>query len=494
MSFGNTYAFNRDKFGLSSNKSIEDLHSQRSMRATKISFNRRVFTKRPSFAIPSSRKKLQHSATTNRNTYFDVESLYAENIAIKCKIYELDEEYMILKKRMMDLEGELSVKSEGTERVYIMSGQQSIVPELKGTIKELKEKLIVKESEAEDLRAKIKNKRIVEAENEIKQQIQACISLKSQLEQVLTKRVINLDIQNAKERYERNIGEIEELNKTKEDYRCALGIINKELVNARSQEFVSETSFKAKTKKMKLKSRQIKVLKNDGLILNREIFAQEQVFKLKEDQLLVKVDELNEILLKNQSVLSSLETQFNEKTEKIQKIKQITNNIKNYIKRSRTMNLQEVDITQKKLQNPPKFFSKIHKIISQKHLIIEVFLSLLDKNNTQMVTNDDLFKMFNDRSIYISKKYIENAIRLMGCTNRHIPLSKIEEWYERYEYLEEECLSSEADDEFQLLTKSISCSNIFIDEKTVDTYRVPKHNHNTSESHWLTVPGESNLH
>ena len=111
-----------------------------------------------------------------------------------------------------------------------------------------------------------------------------------------------------------------------------------------------------------------------------------------------------------------------------------------------------------------------------------------------MVTNDDLFKMFNDRSIYISKKYIENAIRLMGCTNRHIPLSKIEEWYERYEYLEEECLSSEADDEFQLLTKSISCSNIFIDEKTVDTYRVPKHNHNTSESHWLTVPGESNLH
>ena len=113
------------------------------------------------------------------------------------------------------------------------------------------------------------------------------------------------------------------------------------------------------------------------------------------------------------------------------------------------MNLQEVDITRKKLQNPPKFFSKIHKIISQKHLIIEVFLSLLDKNNTQMVTNDDLFKMFNDRSIYISKKYIENAIRLMGCTNRHIPLSKIEEWYERYEYLEEECLSSEADDEFQ---------------------------------------------
>ena len=158
------------------------------------------------------------------------------------------------------------------------------------------------------------------------------------------------------------------------------------------------------------------------------------------------------------------------------------------------MNEQEIDVARKKLQHPPKFFAKIHKIISQKRLIIEVFLSLLDKNNTQMVTNDDLFKIFKDSSLLINKKYIENAIRLMGCTNKHIPLSKIEEWYDRYDYLED-VESSSSDEEMQQsknFTSSLSCSNIVINERVINSFKAHEY-HKTAEDNVLICSEVSNL-
>ena len=78
-----------------------------------------------------------------------------------------------------------------------------------------------------------------------------------------------------------------------------------------------------------MKTKQIKALKKEVLLLNREIYTQELTVQLKRNKLLGNVDEQNDILLKNQSLLISLETQINEKVEGIQKIKKITNNIKN---------------------------------------------------------------------------------------------------------------------------------------------------------------------
>ena len=194
MYFRNTYSFKKDHLKFANNKGSDEANSQQSIKTTKISFSRRILKKQDSFSLSSSRQKLKNSVTKNGKAYVDIESLCDDNIALKCKIFELDEENLILKKRMMDLENELSAKSEGTERIYTIFRQPSLVSGLKGTIKELKEKLNLRGSETEELRAKIRNKRIIEAENEIKQQILACIDLKNQLEIIMAKRVISMDI------------------------------------------------------------------------------------------------------------------------------------------------------------------------------------------------------------------------------------------------------------------------------------------------------------
>ena len=60
-------------------------------------------------------------------------------------------------------------------------------------------------------------------------------------------------------------------------------------------------------------------------------------------------------------------------------------------------------------------------------MIVAVFLSLIDKENKGMLTRDEILKIFENSPQKIAIKYIENAIRLMGCTDKYIPLRKVEE-------------------------------------------------------------------
>ena len=257
--------------------------------------------------------------------------------------------------------------------------------------------------------------------------------------------------ENAEERYKKNLKEIEDLKRYQIDYKIALDIIKNELDSIKGQENIITNIYKQRYYNKRKKLKKITALKNELILLQKETFKQEKTFKNKEAELIQNLEKLIIINEENAIKLSNNERQLYDKKIQIQEIIKENNNIKTVLRRTRTMNGWDI-IIKKKLPNPPKFFIRLHQIISKKNMIVAVFLSLIDKENKGMLTRDEILKIFENSPQKIAIKYIENAIRLMGCTDKYIPLRKVEEWYEKYDYDEAEFLTSEFSD-FESNTK-----------------------------------------
>lgn len=406
-------------------------------KTSRMNFPRKIIKKQKSISGSQSRKNLNDLSLTCKNSIVDLESLQVENLILKKKFEEIEAEHNGLKNRLMGMENELSVKHDESVKNFRISKEKTLVPGLKNSLKVLKEKLKEKEIEAEGLREKIKNKQSVKAENEIKMHIKDCIRLKSQLEQAMTQQHTLMSYSNIEEIYQKNIFELRELKKTKEDYTQALKIILGELAAAKNQEFSMENLYRCKRKQKNSKSKDIKKLKSDLSAVSMQIFAEELDFQKTETALSADLNAQTERLIENKAKFEALENELAEKIEAIQKIKILNNSIKTAIRRARTLDEIGLNTKQDKLKNPPKFFAAIHQELEKKHMIIEVFLSLLDKNNKSMLTIEEMFRFFGKESMSIKKKHIENALRLMGCNQKFIPLGKIEDWYNKFEYSDE---------------------------------------------------------
>lgn len=433
MSFKSPRIIQLSESNFSLDKLQENNPTCRGLSFSNISSHKNLTKSSTSYSIISLRKYFAVTPRSTPKNFQDTESLKQENDIIKSKLFHLEQDNNLLKKRLQDIEYFFSHgKKERINDFKHSNHKPNQASKLKSKLRKLKEKLKNKESLLEDRKLKIRNKKIIELEEQISIKVLECVKLKEHLFQAL-RCENNQDNRNEKETKAKvNEEELTRLKLINLDYERALDILNKEFYGAQSRLIFLEKTTKKKKKQNKVTISELKKAQLELDMLKNMHEEQKADLELQRNDILKTLDKIKKTGEERQKKLTSLEYQIKEKIESIQRLRKMTQHYKSAIRKSRTMRV--IDDMPIKLQNPPVFFIEIHNIISKKNMIIEVFLSLIDKNNKGMLTSDEIFTIFNAESQRIDKKYIENALKIMGCTEKYIPLSKIEEWYGKYDY------------------------------------------------------------
>ena len=445
MSLGSKFTTHKTDINFLNGKTSLDNKHFISSRSLHNPINRRVLKKQYSWSTSSKRVR-NEIYPQHQKSFLDIESLNEENLLLKLKFAELENENIALKQRFFNIDNNLKSKNEESiQNLLRNTSQRIIIPDLRQNLAEFKEKLKQKEKEFDEHKAKIRSKKITDAENQIQIHIKECQKLKNLLEQSLMRHQIMMSPSDIEEKYKRNLQEIEDLKKCQLDYQRALDIITKELNTFKGEENILENSYKLRFTDRRKSLKEVKKIKHESILIKQEILIQEKKFQKKEEENIKKINKLSLTLQENIKNLQSLENQLKEKTNVIKEITKENNDIAKILRRTRTMNEKELGV-ERKLLNPPRFFSKVHEIIKKKNLIIGVYLSLIDKNNRGNLRIDEFCNYFKNSPQKIEKKYIEHALKLMGYNDKYVILSKIEEWYQKYDYSDIDSITSEVSD------------------------------------------------
>jgi hypothetical protein len=385
----------------------------------------------PESVLNTSRNPSQKSSTNTKSCFYDVETLFDENLALKIKLDKLKNERQVLLQRVVQADDYSGVKTEQQKQkiLYIVKPKNSLMEKRK-KLKILKEKLEEKDEKLQKLKLHTKNWKSIDTENQIKAKVLECLRLKDKLEVVLSMQ----RIQNQSyllDTYNFNTNLIEKLKISNFDYFKALEITNNELKQFKGSLTNLVGSLNQK-KIIKLKKKQkIKKLKKKLLGLKKIYFKQQEEFHSKEKALVADVSAQKNLLEEKELIMLSLLEKSNKKKELIENFQKL-NSRHNMIMRANTVKELGTEILNK-FPNPPKFFKKIHEILLNKNMMIEVFLSLIDKNNNSHITIDEIYQKFGQQ-FKIKIKHINHAIKIIGCNEKYIPLVLIQEWYYKYDY------------------------------------------------------------
>lgn len=433
MSFRSAKSFKLVDFNFSLEKFQDSTPKCLGSSSSSISLSNKLGSPNSCYSMTSLRKYLAVTSRSTRKAVQDSEALVHENELLKSKVLNLEDENEILKKRLEEIENLLSHPStERKKNLYILQVKTESALGLKSKLRVLRDKLFEEEAELENHKAKMRNKKIIELEEQMSKKVLECVRLKDQLIQALRygttqERRIDKEV-NVKY----NEDELNKLKLINLDYEKALDIMARELYAAQSQYAMLEKTSKRKSKQKKVTSTELKKSKSELYSLQKIYDTQKESFDMHEQDIKKEIQEIKKIGDEHQKKLTNLEHQLQEKIDSIQKARKMTRHYKNSLSKSKTMRV--TDDVPLKLHNPPMFFIEIHNIISKKNMIIEVFLSLIDKNNKGMLTIDELFTIFSAKGQEIDRKYIENALKIMGFTEKFVSLAKIEEWYMKYDY------------------------------------------------------------
>ena len=375
---------------------------------------------------PSSRKYEIRS-----KCLIDSESLKIQNNSLKSKLGLLENDNIQLKRRIIDLEQEFALKEKNSE--YFGFSSTRAVPNLKITFKKCRSRLNLKESLAEELKAKMRTKRAMDAEDEIKDIMEECIKLKNMLINAIF--LINnpKEYTLAEDRIQILNEDLANLRGINEEYYVTLEEINNEIFQLTTHEKFLEKSKKKKNKKKTVKVAEYKQKKVEVGEVVEELGRQTKDIKDKETEIQEKLKQVSATYEESHKKLMDIENQLKKKTEENEKVKNLNTSYRNALRKARTMNVLEED-TPRKLKNPPKFFKSIHKITKQKNMMIEVFLSLFDKFNKRILTIEEFYTASKANIKGIKRKFIENALKIIGISENYISLDIIEEWYNKYDY------------------------------------------------------------
>lgn len=373
------------------------------------------------------------------------ERLYEENISLKLKANSLQEENMKLRTKINQIEKDLNKKEDSDFTLVRTSSKSHLIPNLKQSIKELKDQIKNKEDEIALLKKSIKSTKLSEIEIEMQSYADECTRLRHHLEEIMIQKHISFSSLDFEEKLFRQNMDINTLRQENVEYSQALGKARDDIVLVKDKISSIENPLK-KRKKTSRKKQQLQKLKAEILDIKEKIESDKIKYAENEKKLLEEAENLT----KNNDTISdkiqATEFKLQEQNIILEQLRtQMMNHEKDF-KRSQTIDAPSLSTYRtKKLQNPPKLFQKIFSVVNKKQMITDVFFSLMDKNSNAIIDSDEIYQYMLVNGCKVKQKYIQEALNLMVGTNNSIPLTLFQEHYDKYEYkiIDEESSSEE---------------------------------------------------
>jgi Ca2+-binding EF-hand superfamily protein len=339
--------------------------------------------------------------------------LQQENIRLRTKLNQLDRE---IGRRDDFIE---DIRTEGNRGVNVGVQKTHLVSNLKQSVKDLRQDLRQKEEEITLLRRNLKSTKIGELEVEIQVYADECTRLRHHLEEMLRQREESPGQQSPK------IDEMyQELEEMAQHLRAAQEDANRWRLKA--------LDHHEKTRKPK-KSGEAQQLRNELQKLRAHMDSlQEQSNR--------KIQEYEAALAKQKTATSTaqeslrrLEGALRDKTREV-------DNLQSSIAQTEVPKQERslVEAAPSLEQLPPllhKFFTRLHKVLQRKRILLAVFLSLMDKSNHGYIEVSELFKGLKLNKAGMKRSDLVEAVKLMGGANS-ISIKGIEAWHAKYNFVD----------------------------------------------------------
>lgn len=405
--------------------------------------NTNVLTFRPTTGKPIDLHS-NFRISTQRHQPTVREKLYEENLVLKTQSNLIESENIKLRTKLNQLEKNVNKREEPEFFFYKSMSKTSLVPNLKSSIKELKSKIRFKKDEIEHMRKSMKSTKMMETDVELQIYSDELTRLRYHLDAVMRDNSISYGMLEFEERLQGVAQEIEKARAKNLDYGRNLASAREELADI--VEKIRNLGSPTKRKKTQKSQKQYidRMIKEGEEILTNMRLERE----LFEDQKKKTFSEIETLQRQNREILETIKITENKLKEQNLIADQLKSQISNHekeVKRSQTNILSVNSYRVRKLKDPPKLFQKIYMIINKKKMFLDIFFTLMDKNSNGIIDIDEIYNCLSMYGNKIKKKYIFEAFRLMEISGSSIPLSIIQEYYEKYEYkfIEEDSSSEE---------------------------------------------------
>ncbi|OMJ92961.1 hypothetical protein SteCoe_4182 [Stentor coeruleus] len=452
------------------NSSSPDKLSNRQPRpgSARVNSSQNPSSKKPPNAFPSFRSKGKsieniHSAARphQKSPSINRERLYEDNLSLKMKSNLLQEENTKLRTKINQIEKNLNKKEDPDTSLFRIGSKTHLIPNLKQTIKDLKDTIKTKEEEIIILRKNPKSTKLSEVEIEMQTYIDECTRLRHHLEEIMIQKQISFTSLEYEEKLFRQNMDINSLREENIQYSQDLNRAREEIVMVKDKIMMLENPLKKK-KKTSRKKQELQKLKNEILEIKDKIDSSKVVYSEKETKLREEAENLvktNEMI--NEKIQAS-DLKLQEQNIILEQLRtQMMNHEKDF-KRSQTIGAPSLStFSIRKMLNPPKLFQKIFSVISKKQMITDVFFSLMDKNSNGNIDSNEIYQYMLANGCKVKKKYIQEALNFFGITNNSIPITLFQENYDKYEYnmINEESSSEEITDEPKRIISKLTYHN-----------------------------------
>lgn len=365
----------------------------------------------------------------------DRERLYEENLSLKIKSNFLQEENTKLKTKINQIENDLNRKEEQSENALVkMASRTHLVPNLKLSIKDLKDQIKSKEDEISKLRKNVKNTKMVEIDVEIQSYIDECTRLRHHLEEVMTQKKITYESLEYEERLYRQNIDINNLRQENQEYSYNLERAREEMIFVKEKISMLEHPNQKK-KSNKATKQEISRLRTEILEMKEKLETNKEDFRQREENLKFEADNLVKSNEGIEEKIQNTELKLKEQSIILDQLQsQIVNHEKDF-KRSQTIMVMPLRVfTKRKLPNPPKLFRRINQVITKKNMMLSVFLSLMDKNNNGFIDFEEIFQCMSSHGRKIKRKDIIESIKILKLPTSSIPISIMEEQFDNFLY------------------------------------------------------------
>lgn len=371
----------------------------------------------------------------------DKERLYDENLALKSKVNSLSEDNILLRTRISQLERDLCKKEllSDPKTPTDKSGSKNLhfITNLKQTVKELRTLIQNRDSELSSLKKTTKNTKVIELEAENQALVDECTRLRHHLEEILKQQGIGInDLSEMQEEHYQKTLMFSNIQKQNADLSYSLAEAKDEIKRLRDK--ASDTD-KNKKKRLSPKKSEINALKAEIQNLRQQAEKESRDSLTKELEFKSDIDKLKKMNQEYHYRMQTYEVKIKDQMVHIEQYKAqnliLQNEIEDSNEHKRQAQDGPLDMSNRRVENPPKLFKMIYNLINKKRMLLVVFLSLLDRNNNGYVETNEFIARMKAHGQKVKRKHVVEVIELVtGQNTSLLHLRSIEKVFEQYQY------------------------------------------------------------
>ncbi|OMJ92269.1 hypothetical protein SteCoe_5041 [Stentor coeruleus] len=400
-----------------------------------------INTKRLKNTLPTFRPASEKIHKSNSSAKIQPKSpklnrgqLFEENLTLKMKTHTIQSENLRLKTKITQIKHDLTKKDVVDYSLARLSNRSHLIPNLKQTIKDVKDHLREKEDELMVLKKNAKCTKINEAEIELQSYIEECMRLRHNLQEIMVQKQISLGTLEYEEKLYKQNRHIKFLEK--EGFECgsALSRVRDEIINLKEKSSNFDSPSKKRIKPSQSKQ-ELENYKSEILEIKSRIEIDRIEYEQRENKLKAEAKKLRKSKESISEKIKNAETKLEDQQILIEKLRAELQEHENKLRNAKYADTPSfTDSHGLKLPNPPKLFQKIYNLIRKKQMITDVFFSIMDKNSNGSVDSDEIYKFMVTNGCKLKKKYVIEALTLIGYASTSIPLYLFQEHYEKYDY------------------------------------------------------------